>query len=224
MFQFDVEELKTSGVFISGAPGSGKSTFAFFLADQLIRNNFIVYAFDPSQAWKTKSSIPKYVEVTEKIPFLILQKESTVYDISLLSPLKQQNFVENFCRILFNERARSMSRPQTFLIFEEAHLYIPKGDLQKEVAQELLRIITVGRNYNIRFALLTQFPTMIDKMAIKYCKLKFFGYCDDADDIKYLRSFLGEDANSLNGLDPGEFVYCCGPSKQRIKIQPFQKK
>jgi len=225
MFQFDLKEVMISGVFISGGTGSGKSNLAFLLADQLMKNGVTVYAFDPSQVWKRESSIPNCVSISEVIKeksFIILPKASTIYDISLLQPSKQRNFVEHFCRVLFNERAKSTERPPTFLVFEESQLYIRQGELQTEVAEEILRIITVGRNYNIRFALLAQFPSMIDRAAIKYCKLKFYGYCD-FDDVEYLRSFIGTQADALNTLKVGEFVYCFGNSFKRIKAPLFVK-
>ena len=191
-------------------------------ADYLMKNNVIVYVLDSSQVWEQKSSILNCKHITKSSPFLILEKTSTIYDISLLKPDKQQHFVENICSGVYTNRASSpFHRPQTFFFFEEAQLYLHTGQLQK--SQELLRVISVGRNYNIRFALLTQFPSMIDRDAIKYCRLRFFGCCEDTDDVEYLRPFVKDKADILCRLETGNFICYYRGSCRQVKTKLFRK-
>ncbi|MDH5733154.1 MAG: hypothetical protein OEY88_05145 [Candidatus Bathyarchaeota archaeon] len=227
LYKPDLSEL-LGGVFISGAQDSGKTNLAILLADYLMKNNIIVYVIDPSQVWEEKSSIPNCVNVEES-SYLILKKESTIYDVSLLDPDKHELFVQKFCSMIYNKRAKrtpthsKIHRPETFIIFEEAQLYLPKGQLQKRVAQELLRVISVGRNFNIRSAIITQFPSMVDRHAIKYCRSRFFGLCDDADDVEYLKPYVKDKVDRLYDLGKGCFICFHKGSCQEIKAELFKK-
>jgi len=228
MFQFDFEELwkdENYGIFISGAPRSGKTNLAFLLVDTLIKNNVIVYVFDPTgaQIWK-QSSIPKYQKVEWK-SYLIFRDESTGYDISHLTPTQQQKFVENFCRVVFSKRARDRrSRLKTFLVFEEAQNYVPSEQQSKNASTEHVRqIIHVGGNINVRFALITQFPSSVAEREIKYCRLRFYGHCEEPQDIEYLKPLLKDKVALLRDLHKGEFVYYCQGSCQVIQVALFKK-
>lgn len=214
---------------IRRARGSGKTNHAYQLAEDLMQAGAIVYVFDPSQAWMKKSSIPEYQRIT--LPFGIttlyrdpeIPDDSTVFDISMLYVPQQQEFVEKFCRKLFTERTKSRERPQTFLIFEEAQLYLPEGRMRSKAAQELMRIITVGRNFNIRYGLITQFASTVDKLAVKMTKQRYFGFSDELNDVKYLTNFIGKKwASDLGSLKIGEFIYDYGTRTQRIQTPLFE--
>jgi len=224
---FSWEEAMQTGVFICGSPRSGKSNLAFCIADELMKHGVLVYVFDPSQIWVRESGIPSVISVTEetlKAAFIEIPRESTIFDISLLKMSKQVEFVEKLSGHIFTERARSKSyRPSTFLIFEEAQLYIPAGKLSIGAAEELMRIITMGRNYNIRYCLLTQFPSMVDKMAIKSCRQRYFGFCSEMEEQENLRTQIGDSAKELETLETGEFFYYTNGEIRRFRAPRFEK-
>lgn len=233
MFEFDFEELwkdENYGILIAGAPGSGKTNLAFLLADSLIRNNVIVYVFDPTpnQIWK-KSTIPKY-ESFEGKSHLILRNESRAYDVSYLTPTRQQKFVENFCRILFiKRRGERVNRPKTFLVFEEAQNYLPSQPRPSGISNEQVRqIIHIGRNVDLRFALLTQYTSDLDEKELKCCRLRFFGSCED-DEVEKLKPLIKDNITLFETLREmrkrGQygFVYYRHGACKIVKPKLFEK-
>ena len=223
-FQCDLEEAMRTGLFISGTSHSGKTNLGFILADRLMKEGVIVYVADPSQAWKN-SSIPNLLTVkwNSQIKWNDgTPKQSTVFDISRLTVLQQKMFVERFCKTLFNARVNSNYRPKTFLMLEEAHLYFPEGCMRAKAYQEALRIVTVGRNFNIRFGLITQWCALIDKTVIKFPRQKYFGYTDEKNDKQYLRNFIGKHVDELENLEVGEFIYDYGKTTKKIQTPLFK--
>ncbi len=229
-FTVDLEEAMKTGIFISGTSQSGKSNLAFVVADMLMSKYVIVFVIDPSQVWK-KSSVPNMVEVSygkdvnfkdgnalNGKPF----RNGTVFDTSRLTVLQQKEFVEALCKNIFERRVNSKIRPQTFLFFEEAHLFFPEGSMRSKRYQEALRIITVGANFNIRFGLITQWCALIDKTVIKFPRQRFFGYSDEKNDKEYLRNFIGDTVDELETLEVGEFIYDYGKITKRVQTPLFR--
>jgi len=164
-----------NGVFISGTSGSGKTNLAFHFAEKLMQQDINVFVLDPSQAWEN-SSIPTILRVPQPTqPMRIGWKaEPIVFDISLLYVKDQRRFTEQFCQAVFTAAVNGFN-PKTFIWFEDAQIYVPNHALISNKNQETLRLITTGRNYNIRFGLITQFPSMVDKTCVKMCKQRYFG-------------------------------------------------
>lgn len=222
----NVDEAKKSGIFITGLSGSGKTNLAFLIAKQLIKNDIILYIFDPSQAWNKKfKDIDKGFKLDIKpdnLNILYDPKRSQIFDISRLYVEKQKTIVQKVTEDIFMSRLKQ-DYPYTILIFEEAQLYLNQGSLSSNVAQELLRLITVGRNFNLRFVLLTTFPAIVDKTAIKACKQKYFGFFDEPNDINYLKFYLKEKTTNLKAFQVGEFYNTCGSILRRIKVNEYGK-
>lgn len=169
--------------------------------------------------------MPNVFQIT--YPMTITYKDGTVacsavFDISRLTILRQKEFVENFCKSLFELRVNSSYRPKTFVWFEEAHLFFPEGSMRSKKYQEALRIITTGRNFNIRFGLITQWCALIDKTVIKFPRQKFFGYTDEKNDKEYIRNFIGKRVDELETLEVGQFLYDFGKNTKKIKTPLFQ--
>lgn len=226
-FPFDFKKALKSGFFVSGTSGSGKTNLAFCLVDRLMEEGVVVYVFDPSQAWRKKSNIPYWVRVvpgeyTLKLP----AGKSVIFDISELYVKEQREFVQQFCRTLFASRVskgKDVSKePWIFLIFEEAQLYVPQSAMRSKAFQEVMRIITVGRNFRIRFGLITQFASTVDKLCVKMTEQRYFGKSDELNDIKYLQNFVGEKTKLLPDLKIGEFLYDFGNKTEKIKTPLFQ--
>lgn len=224
-FSIDLEEAMRTGLFISGTSHSGKSNLAFVIADILMSHGVIVYLIDPSQAWSRYSSVPHVLRVS--YPSTITYKDghvscSTIFDISRLTILQQKEVVEKFCKSLFETRVNSDYRPQTFIWFEEAHLFFPEGSMRSKRYQEALRIITTGRNFNIRFGLITQWCALIDKTVIKFPRQKYLGYSDEKNDKEYLRNFIGKRVDELETLEVGQFIYDFGKNTTKIQVPLFR--
>lgn len=115
-FKFDTREAMNTTTFISGSRGTGKSDTAMYAVDQLKNEGIICVAFDSSLDWIRRSSISRYVTLR---PYSILEvpMESTIFDISLLTPMEQQKIVEHFSEKLFTYQLNSNKK--YYIIFEE---------------------------------------------------------------------------------------------------------
>lgn len=219
--KFDSKEAMKSGTFVCGMTGSGKSDLTMRFAETMMEEGVLVYVFDPAQAWQKQSSVPN-VSTIRNPDHIWLPKESTIFDISMMTIPDQQIFVENFCRTLFMDRARSAEDPPTWLIFEEAQLYLPQGALRSRAFQEAVRLVSVGRNYGIKFCLVTPFASNVDKYIIKLCGQRYLGYTTEPNDIKYLKGYLEERVEELKTLRPGQFFYECRGAKEIIYSEEYE--
>jgi len=229
-FSIDLDEAMRTGLFISGTSHSGKTNLAFVVSDLLLSNNIIVYVVDPSQAWYN-SSVPNVIQIRWPMSVTFrdgnaengkLIKNGTVFDVSRLTILQQKEFVESFCKKIFELRVDSKVKPKTFIFFEEAHLFFPEGSMRSKRYQEALRIITVGRNFNIRFGLITQWCALIDKTVIKFPRQKYLGYSDEKNDKEYLRNFIGKRVDELETLEVGQFIYDFGKNTTKVQVPLFR--
>ena len=218
---FDSKEAMKSGTFVCGMTGSGKSDLAMRFAEEMMDEGVLVYVFDPAQAWQKQSNVPN-VSTIRNPERIWLPRESTIFDISMMTIPDQQIFVENFCRTLFMNRAESEYDPATWLIFEEAQLYLPQGALRSKIFQEAVRLVSVGRNYGIKFCLVTPFASNVDKYIIKLCGQRYLGYTTEPNDIKYLKGYLEERVGELKTLRPGQFFYECRGAKTLIYSEEYE--
>ena len=87
----------------------------------------------------------------------------------------------------------------------------------------LVQMVTGGRNFKIRFEVITQFASMIDKDVMKYMKQRYFGYSDEPNDVDYVTGFLGrEHAKQLDELKAGQFLYKFGKVVRQVENEPYQ--
>jgi DNA helicase HerA-like ATPase len=222
---FDIQKALASGYFISGTSGSGKTNLAKLIANILMQAGIRVYVFDPSQAWKT-SDIPYRILITPRTTNLKFSKKaSVVFDISLLRVKEQRRFVEDFCREFFIHQVNTPEpdRIPTFLVFEEAQLYLQQSVMISKAGMEIMRIITTGRNYKIRYGLITQFAANVDKLPVKMTQQRYFGYSDELNDKKYLHSFLKGTEEYLDQLKVGEFFYNFQGQITKIQTPEFKQ-
>jgi len=185
-----MRSLLKTGAFISGSKGSGKTTLAMSLADSLMREGCILKVFDISGKWRTKSSIPNlYIPINSTLPNIPLYTSIT-FDLTLLTPRDMRNFITRVLRHDFERQVRSTERKWIVYVFEECQLLIPQGKLRSNVAQEVLRILTVGRNYNISYIAITQRPATVDTTVLELTDVQFFGKCTGQNDLKKLVTML----------------------------------
>jgi hypothetical protein len=235
-FRFSVEEALKSGFSITGTTGCGKTDTAFKCADALRNAGATLFIFDPSQAWVDRYGIAHVVKFTNHLSPASIEAglqavriEDTVFDCSSLTTLQFQEIADKFCWLLFNMQARMQSeqRRQMFVIFEEAHIVLPEGSMKSKRLQNVVRLMTVGRNFKIRMGVITQFASMIDKMAIRCQGQRYFGWTAEYNDVKRVASMIGEEAaETLKYYKTGDFWYYA-PALQieeKISVEPYKAK
>jgi hypothetical protein len=218
-FTVDVQQVFESNALVLGSRHTGKSDLAMMINDKA---NAIVIVFDPSQDWIARSSIKQYLKV-EPYRTLDVPCESTIFDISLLSPTQQQRTVENFSEKLFQSQASNPERTRYLIVFEEAHTYFTQGCMRSENLTNCVRLLSVGRNVSIACVLISQFASMLDKFAIKHSISQMWcGFSREPNDIKYLKQILGSEVEKLSKLNDGEFLYLTRNGLSKIAIEPYE--
>jgi len=218
-FTIDIQQLFESNALILGSRHTGKSDIAMMISDKA---NAIVIVFDPSLDWIARSNIPRVMKVD---PYRILDVpcESTIFDISLLSPSEQARIVENFAKNLFEYQAQASNRKQYLVLFEESHIYFYQGCMRSKNLANCVRLLSVGRNVSIACVLISQFASMLDKFAVKHSTSQaWFGFTREPNDLMYLKQILGSDVKELSKLKDGEFLYLTRNGLSKINIEPYE--
>jgi len=222
---FDLNEILASGVYCSGTSGHGKTDLLMYLADMLKEHGVIVVVIDSSQDWQNRSSIPYFQTVQNPYQKISIPQDSLIFDISFLNIEDRKAFAENLCRLLYESQAETPKqlRRQYFLIFEEAHVYLNEGTLRSKKFQNITRLLTEGRNYNVRFACVTQFASLISKMVMKFMRIRCFGYADEPNDLKFISGFLGsEHVKQLRNLEHGSFIAYSSGKLSVVHVEPYE--
>jgi hypothetical protein len=220
-FTFDVSEALQNGIYTVGTRGCGKSDLNMYVAQKLMSEGIIVLVFDPSVDWIKRSNVSKYVTVQPFAPITI-PTESIIYDVSLLTPPQQREFVERFNRALVEYQISNTKEKWYFCIFEEAHTYFYQGSLKSTAMQYTVRALTQGRNFRISMALITQFSSMLDKDSMKFMVQRYFGVSNEPNDVSYLKGFLNKHVQELKTLDSGEFLYFNKGKISKVHIESFK--
>jgi hypothetical protein len=225
-FKVDIAEAMKSGIFVSGTTGTGKSDIGMYIAEQLMRKGVIVVVFDPSQDWQNRSSIPQVQSLT--LPYIpAIPQSSIVFDISRLSVLDRQRLIESFSALLYQHQASEQNRKEFFVFFEESSSYFKEGFMRAKRFANTSMLLSEGRNYSVRFGLITQFSALIDKTAMRYMRQRYFGFTCEPRDIEYIVRFFPkskkqEIAETLRTLKSGEFVYMDSEGcYSKLYIEPF---
>lgn len=216
-FTVDLDELMETGLVVTGSSGSGKTFLGFTVVDRLMNNYIIIYVIDPSQKWRL-SSVPNRLTITYPMALTFQDgnakggkpiRNGTVFDVSFLTYPQRVEFTETFCKWLMDARKKSHRRPRTVVVFEESQLYFYQGSMRSLKRQSnAVELITNGRNFNIRFIAITQFPSMVDKLLIKTTRQRFFGWTSEKNDREYIEETVGEEiGEQLRLLESREFMY-----------------
>jgi len=223
-FPFDLEESKRSGVFISGISGSGKTNLCKILSTYLKEQDLRIVVFDPSEAWYD-SNIPNYQNIIDPNSEIAYPDDHIVYILSYLYPYQQKHIIQQIVQRYFHKQVYTPKdhRRQYCFIFEEAQMLIPQGNLRSLASQEILRLITVGRNFNLRYILLTQRPSLVDTTCIALCGQKYLGKTDEENDKKKCKNWIQDYAQELDMLNVGEFIYDKGNYTVKIQTPLFTR-
>jgi hypothetical protein len=219
-FQFDSSEAMRTTCFISGSRGVGKSDVCMRIAQELHNEGITVIVFDPSCDWVKRSSIEQYITL-KPYSDLPIPETSTIFDISRLTPNESQRCVERFCKTLFEFQIDN-SMKRFYLIFEEAQIYFPLSALSSKNTQNTMRLLTVGRNFNVSMCAISQFPALISKELVKHSGQLFLGYASEPNTVRYWSGIIGKSAEKLKDLQNGEFVYYCRNKIGLTEIEPYE--
>lgn len=180
-----------------------------------------VYVLDTSQAWLENTPILQTVKVSRNIRHYNW-RGSTVFDMSSLSIRDRISFAQMLCSTIYIKHVNGYKTPE-FIVFEEAQTYLPNGCLRSpQKYGAVLDVISQGRNYNIRFGLLTQFPSNVDKYPVKMTEQRYFGWTWERNDVNYIKALVGKRwAETLKSLDVGEFIYQRKNRLERISVPEY---
>lgn len=231
-YPIDVEEARKSNLLVTGTNQQGKSKLVMALSDKLIRQGWQVVVFDNVGIWKKQSSMRAYYEVSETTMKYILPRGSMIYDISMLLPVFQKQFVEMVLNDIWRLRANQNPRTWLLVVFEEFQLYAK--NVRGNVSQNLLRIMSVGANHRIRCLGITPDLSLIDCAFIRLCNQRYhFRLGNEPNAKRRFKAYYGSDwCRIALELDVGCCIYYlneklrpkCVPLFQNERIpQPYQE-
>jgi len=144
----DLEECRKSNLLLTGCNQQGKSLTAMQICDVLMANNWQILCMDSVGVWKEKSSVPTFFTVSEKtMKYVLPKRESMIFDISMLLPSYQREFIEAILNDVWQYRVKQKPKHWCLIVLEEAHQYM--RNLRGLVSQSLMRICSVGANHGI---------------------------------------------------------------------------
>jgi len=222
----DIDEMERSNLLISGCNNSGKTNLACQIVSILQKFNWRIMAFDSSGAWLKQSDIPIYATVnfdarTEsfKIP---LFNESVIYDMTLLLPSEQKLFVDIILLDLWHRQLETQNPIWHLVVLEESQLYCK--NVRGQVAENILRIMSVGRNQKVRVCCVTPDLALIDSSFIRLCNQRFHGKLSiEENGLRKYRLYYGSDWLRITKQhDIGMFTYLLR-DKLKVVSVPFYK-
>jgi hypothetical protein len=225
---FNVTQALDTGFFACGTSQSGKSNLAKFLVADLMRAGIVVYVIDPSRVWLHDTPIKQTIAICEMRGQAGPWYGSTVFDVSTMNVHEQIAFTNTLCSALNQRHINGETVYKEFVLFEESQTYIPNGCLRLSMRKNnplegVLKLVTVGANYGLRFGLITQFPAMVDKACIKITQQRYYFWTWEKNDVQYLKAFLGKEwAEQLGTLQKGECLCQNKMNITRIKTPIFK--
>ena len=189
-------------------------------------------AIDNTGIWHKISDIPTFYTMREQRNYDPQSKEwyypfptsSTIFDTSLLIPDLQKSFVNDVLERLWNAQVRNPSKQWTLIILEEAQLFM--WNIRGSVAQNLLRICSVGRNQGIRTLAITVDLALIDASFIRLTSQRYYGRLNIEENSKRkFRNYHGLDwCRIAQELDLGYFIYLLRDKLKIVHVPLFQPK
>jgi adenosyl cobinamide kinase/adenosyl cobinamide phosphate guanylyltransferase len=213
----DVPALLRSGTVIFGGSGCGKSTLAKAVVRKLGEKGIVCYIVDPSRAWLDQGF--EVVEVTKDQDSYRWIGQNTVFDVSRLTNNEKVIFVDLLSAELLHGHMNGVKQFEV-AVLEEAELYIGNNSLRRKRLQNVLALLSNGRNFNLRAILISQVPSMVDKLPIKLTEQRVFGRLSEPNDQRYCKQLLGKEwVEQLKSLEVGTFLSENKGMVQRFKIE-----
>lgn len=248
-FTLPLEAVAQTFAFL-GIRGSGKTSSAIVMAEEMCRAGQPWIAIDPVSVWwgmrakpngkpsdfpvvvfgGMKGDLPIDKNAGKKIAEAVIAEQVfAVIDLSQESKATWRKFVTEFSLALMD---MNPSAPRHIFI-EEAPEFIPqrtKVAITAQCKEAVERLVRLGRNRGYGASLISQRPATVDKDALSQCENLFVLRTVGAHDRKALKEWLGEkqvgDESFLTKLDSlgnGEGFFW-SPAWQRrfehIQIRP----
>lgn len=224
LFPFSLEEATKTNTLITGANASGKTLLACNIASLLKRVGQVV-VIDNVGVWKQKSDIPFYYSVSYRnCPYPLFRNESIIYDTSRLRSTEQKLFVDTVTLELWNRQLENNS-VRTWLILEEGQLYL--RNIRGQVAEDILRVMSAGRNHKIRSIVISPDLALIDPAIIRLCGQRYHGRLSIEENSKRkFRAYYGKDwqYSATHDLETGLFLHVVNDTLKIVKIPEFKSK
>jgi hypothetical protein len=221
----DLAEIEASNILISGTNKTGKSRLAAGICSVLQSFDWKILVFDNSGAWRTISDLPFYVKLrTDSDRYrLPVTSQSLLIDTSNLTIDYQRELVDKTALDLWLHRDQYGSR-WILLVFEEFQLF--GRTIRSRQTQNLLRIMTAGRNKQIRVLAVTVDLALIDAALIRLCSPRFHARLGVEENSKRkFRAYYGTDwTETATDLKLGEFVRLSTNRLDLVSIPLFKPK
>ena len=193
-------------VLIMGTRGCGKSTLAQNIQKAWPRKVII----DTLDEYPHENAVHDFDSFSERLIYL---KENNVSEFSIVF---QFNPESEFSEIEFNEVMR--------LCYYFGNLQIVLEEIQEHSSvhslPHWLRQCTLkGRHQNISILVTTQRPGELNKTVLGQCQHIFCGNIIEGNDLRYISSFLRQNAERLINLKKGQFIYFSAQGVTEISNQ-----
>ena len=222
---FDYEEMQATNGLISGTNRRGKTRLGCNIASILETFSWKNVVVDPTGKWREVSDIPTFYTVREQRNYDPVSKEwlypfpesSMIYDTQLLIPRQQRSFVNQLSLYLWNYQVTTRSKQWVLLTLEESQLYM--RNIKGDVAQNLLRICSAGRNQQIRILAIVPDLALIATDFIRLCGQRWHAKLalEENSKRKFNRTYGKDWTEVAIHLDVGCFMYV-NTSKEIQKV------
>lgn len=222
-FEFNIEEGERTGTIVVGGKGTGKSNLAKLLVDQYMRHGNVVKVFDVSKTW-LKSSIPQYIEVVPNATYDISLYQSVVFDLSKLYPRQVKAFINLIIASEFQLQVNTPEHKRKWIIyvFEDSAVGLPRNRLTSKQSEELLRLMSVGRNYSLGYLAIIQRPSLLDVSVFELAFQRYISRLDGENDKRKIRAYIEKEyVDMLDSLKIGDFLYDIGDKTKKISTPLF---
>jgi hypothetical protein len=208
---FKLDEARKTNILLSGANASGKTRLSCAIASMLHSLGYTVIVIDVSGVWKKISDLPYYTKAYKFNDEIELadfeQNTSRIYDLSTLKLSETKQVVEELSEQIWNERINQHEPNPTWLFCEESETFLKS--IRGKESENTYRLVHVGRNINLRCALITTDLALLDASVIRLCGIRFHGFLNPEENSRRkFNSYYGKDYTriAMEGLDSGDFI------------------
>jgi Cdc6-like AAA superfamily ATPase len=208
--------LLRGGLCVFGASGTGKTILVQCLVKMLTRKRINCYIVDPSTAWLNSGF--NVVEVSKDQKKYNWKTQTTVFDVCRLNQIDKVSFADTVCAALVSVHLNGFAARE-ILVLEESETFLQNSVLRSKKCENLMNLLAVGRNFNLRYVVIGQAPALIDKVFLKLCELKFYGFLNELNDLNCLKRTIGKTwTEQVTKLDVGEFVFQSKHVIRKVKV------
>jgi predicted nucleic acid-binding Zn-ribbon protein len=236
--ELPIIDLLTGRGFVTGKSGSGKSTTASVIAEELLGNGHPLLIVDTDGEYyglkeqyevlhagaDEECDVQVGPEHAAKLADLALDAGvPIILDISgYLDDDEARELVRAVAEALF-QREQDARQPFLLLI-EEVHEYIPEGGGLDECGEMLVRVAKRGRKRGLGLCGISQRPADVKKDVITQCDWLCWHRLTWDNDTAVVRRVMGsEPADRVQDLDDGEAILETDWDGTRRRVQVRQK-